>query len=322
MSNEPQTIQQHLAELRKRAFFVVLAAGLGGLMTYIFREPLMQVVMSPLKQGDLIYTTPGGGFQFVINLCVLGGLLVCLPTLLYQVLRYLEPTFEHKRLRGRIVFYAFVSTVLAAAGVLFAYLISLPAALEFLNSFSEARLTALITIDSYMRFVVTYILGFAVIFQIPLLLMIIDRIKPLKPSRLLRSVPMVVLISFILGAILTPTPDPINQSLLAGPIILLYLVGVFAIVLSEAKRNRHLRSGVTAPTTDLHYVQSFAKQEVMTYASAPSLTPSHTSKRVVFDVVAPKPVAKQKPAAQAQLFRQGMQQHGIHNRNRQLVGIM
>ena len=125
----------------------------------------------------------------------------------------------------------FASSILALCGVMFAYFVILPASLNFLEQFASDSIQSLITTDEYLSFVLLYICGLAAIFQLPLIMTLFGKVSNVSASKLLKASGYVVLASFIFGAIITPTPDPINQALIAGPTILLYFVGVFCVYL-------------------------------------------------------------------------------------------
>jgi hypothetical protein len=140
--------------------------------------------------------------------------------------------------RKSALFYVGLSTFFAAAGVCFAYFVSLPAALHFLTNFDLGNIQAMLTVDSYLSFVITYLLGAALLFQIPLLLLIINTMTPLKPSKLMKLQRYVIVGAFILAAIISPTPDIMNQTFLALPIIGMYQLGVVLVWLRNMKVTR------------------------------------------------------------------------------------
>lgn len=128
------------------------------------------------------------------------------------------------------------SILLAGAGIAFAYLVSLPAALHFLTNFGGQQVESLITADAYFNFALAYIAGFAVLFQLPLIVLFTNRITPLKPGKMMGAQKYIILGSFIVAAILTPTPDPINQSIMAVPVVLLYQISIILVLLTNIKR--------------------------------------------------------------------------------------
>ena len=232
------TFAEHIHELRKRLMWSVLFVGIGAGVGYVLHGFILSVLQKPLNE-TLYYTTPTGAFSFIVKICCVFGIVVALPVVVYQVFSFFGPLLP-SRTRRSIVLYVFLSVILAGSGMAFAYFISLPAALHFLVNFgSEAGdIKALITANEYFNFVITYLAGFAVLFQLPLIISFINRMTPLKPSQLMGGTRYVVLGSFVISAIITPTPDPLNQGLMAGPIILLYFVSVAVVAMTNAAKRR------------------------------------------------------------------------------------
>lgn len=223
-SSSRQPFLAHVDELRQRLFVSVVVLFAGTALGYLLRDSLLHLLVSPLNQ-PLYYTAPGGGFTFVLQLCLGFGLVVAIPVLIFHTLRFLSPVLPPHS--GWWLVGALISSCgLVAAGMAFAYLVSLPAALHFLNAFSTDQVHALISTDTYLTFVLTYLAAFAVLFQLPLVLVIANRLVPLSPRMLLKETRWVIVGCFILAAIITPTQDPMNQTLMAGPVIALYLVSI------------------------------------------------------------------------------------------------
>jgi sec-independent protein translocase protein TatC len=220
-----QPFSEHLRELRQRLIYIIATLFLGCMVGYAIHDKLFHIVTRPLHE-KLYYTTPTGGFNAVIKISILFGVIVTVPVLVYQVGKFLSPTFRRRIRAVKIILF---SVFLAITGILFAYYISLPASLHFLANIGSANLQSLITVTEYLNFVFAYVAGFALLFQLPLIMLFINRIKPQRPGGLMRVQRYVILISFILAAILTPTPDPMNQLIMALPIILLYQFSVILI---------------------------------------------------------------------------------------------
>jgi sec-independent protein translocase protein TatC len=216
---------EHIRELRRRIMWSLLFIGVGAGVGYYLYEKLLYVLQLPYGH-ELYYTTPTGALSFLIKVCLTFGFIVGLPMLTYQLLAFIAPIAK-MHTRRIIALYLLASVSLAAAGIGFAYFVSLPAALHFLVNFGNPdSVQALITANEYFNFVLSYLAGFAVLFQIPLIMMGVNRITPQKPLKLLKGTKYVVLLSFIVAAILTPTPDPFNQAIMAGPMIVLYLASI------------------------------------------------------------------------------------------------
>jgi sec-independent protein translocase protein TatC len=233
--SKKQAISDHLDELRRRLLYCVLALVVGGVAGYQYQTEIIKWLVKPLGQ-QLFYTSPTGGFDFLIKICLFFGFLLAVPVIIYNIIQFLAPAVP-RRVSYSVSRLLFVSIVLALSGVLFAYYVSLPAALHFLNNFTNAQISSLISAQEYFNFVMIYLAGFAALFQMPLLFSFINKITPLKPALLVQKQRIVVLVSFIVAAVLTPTPDPMNQTIMAMPIIGLYQVSVGVVWRS----NRHQR---------------------------------------------------------------------------------
>lgn len=258
---QPQesTFLEHVQELRNRLMISVLLILAGSIFGYTLFERMVVLLSHPLDQS-LYYSAPTGELSFVIKVCVIFGLTIASPFVFYQIIKYIQPLFDAHRQR-KMVLFLFSSMILAICGVLFAYYFSLPMTIKFLlgvqdNNQTAAIIKPLISADEYFNFVLTYIAGFAILFQIPLIVLIIDKITPLKPRSLLGSFRYVVLFSFIASAIITPTPDPLNQSIMAMPMIVLYMISATMLVVIHAmKRTKKSSKSSAGPGSTSHYNQ-------------------------------------------------------------------
>lgn len=231
------TVAEHISELRRRLMWVIAFVVIGGAVGYFLHDRLLYILQLPLNEA-LYYTTPTGAFSFIMKICMVFGVIVAVPMLSYQTFAFFGPIIADRTKKTFLV-YITASVVLAVLGVLFAYYISLPASLHFLVNFgNDGNIHALITANEYFNFVLAYIAGFAALFQVPLIIMFVNRMTPLPPRKLLGATKYVILASFIVAAIITPTPDPLNQSIMAVPIIGLYLCTVLIVALSPRRRKR------------------------------------------------------------------------------------
>ncbi|MDB5176307.1 MAG: Sec-independent protein translocase subunit TatC, sec-independent protein translocase protein TatC [Candidatus Saccharibacteria bacterium] len=230
-------LTEHIQELRVRFTWVAVYISLGCFAGYMLQAHLLKLLQKPLGQ-TLYYTSPTGGFAFVFKLVVVAGIIFALPAILYNIFRFIEPVLEDHQRKG-LTKYTVWSFILAYAGIVFAYYISLPSALHFLTGFGNGTIKSLINAGDYFNFALSYVAGFALLFQLPLIVLFINRIKPLKPGRMMGMQRYIILGSFILAAILTPTPDPFNQTMMAAPMILLYQVSIFLVILTNKGRRKN-----------------------------------------------------------------------------------
>lgn len=219
-----KTFGEHLAELRLRFLFSIGFLVVGTVVGYLLHQHILAILIRPLDQ-TLFYSSPAGGFDFVLKLSFLFGFVVSVPVIVYQVLRFIEPVLpaqSPKKMAAMLL----ASCALLIVGMLFAYFVSLPAALYFLNAFTTDEIQALISTTEYFSFVTRYLLGFGILFQLPLIMLVINSVQRLSMRKLMSVQKWVFLASFIVAAILTPTPDLFNQLIMAVPLILLYQVSI------------------------------------------------------------------------------------------------
>ena len=176
------TLAEHLRELRSRLFKVVLLVLVGGTVGFSYVDTLIAIVMKPLGDQKLVYLTPGGGFSFVFTVALYFGILVAIPAITYHLYKFLQPVMREAS-RKLVVFTIFASFTLAIIGASFGYFVTIPAAIDFLSTFAGNSVIPTLTAASYLNFVVSYVVGLAALFQLPLFLICFDRAKPIVPDK-------------------------------------------------------------------------------------------------------------------------------------------
>lgn len=228
----------HMRELRTRLLWVAAAITLFAGVGWLLQDQIIAWLLAPAGEQRFIYTTVGGGINFVIQLSIYVGLAGAIPVAVYQILRFIEPIM--KRRDSKLVLRLTVaSSLLAVLGVAFGYYIGLPAAIHFLSGMltGNGQIEALLTLSDYLSFIMIYLAGSALIFQLPVILFFINHIKPLRLRGLMRAQRWIILGAFVVAAIITPTPDLTNMLIVALPIILIYQFSIVFIWLY----NRHSR---------------------------------------------------------------------------------
>lgn len=291
-----QSTGQHLKELRMRFFIVALFFIVGACLAYTFQEQVINAVLTPLHGQKLVYLNPAGGFNFIFLISIYAGLALAIPVLIQQLYAFVRPALPSTAQKKSYML-IIGSFLLLVAGILFGYFVAVPSALTFLYSFADAYIDASLTAESYLNFIIAYTIGIGLVFQIPLLLLLINSIKPLTPGGLMKSEKWVLLISVIVAAIITPTPDPINQLIIAGPVIIVYQIGVVIILTSIHKKyraNKKLAKKAirSAAKAKLSTTQAPKKAEAPHHAPKPALQAVQLPKPVVAPI-APKPAVQQ-----------------------------
>ncbi len=273
------TFSGHIKELRTRLMLVALVFFVLSAVAYSFRDPLIALVRQPLGDQQLIYLTPAGGFSFIFSVTMYAAMVVTAPFLMYHIYQFVKPSLPASvRRYSWQVFVA--SNLLMIAGVLFGYFFAVPAALKFLTTFAGDAVAPNLTAESYLNFFMAYVAGLGILFQLPLLLMFWNWMKPLQPGQLLQSQRYVIAGAFIAAALITPTPDAVNQAMVALPIVVIYQFGAIGVYVANRKKRRATRSAVKAKgrvTTQqparvsTHKPTVAAKQKPPTSTASPSV---------------------------------------------------
>ena len=230
-----QTFHDHIKELRRRILWVVLAIGVSAGVSYALRLPIIKILQRPLDSA-LVYSSPAGSFDFVLKLSMVTGMFVALPVMIYHLIRFIEPALPIEIKRSMIIKIIGSSFVLAIAGIAFGFFLMIPMSLHFFNGFATPEIKPLITAGEYLTFVINHMMTFAIVFQIPLVVMFINWIKPMRPSQLLRYQKFVIVGSLGLAVVLPFTYDPLSQFIVAIPIVVLfYLSAVLLWIVNRGK---------------------------------------------------------------------------------------
>lgn len=237
VNDSSATMMDHIAELRTRFFVVAVVFIASSALAYVFRDQLIQLLLSPLGEQKLIYLNPAGGFNFIFLISIYTGLAFITPLLIQQLYSFVKPALPKAAQKySGVIFLS--SLILLIAGIVFGYIFAIPGALHFLYSFASDYVVASLTADSYLNFMIAYTVGLGLVFQLPLLLLLIHWIRPMTPGGLFKSERWVIVLAFVAAALITPTPDPLNQTIIALPIITIYQLGVVAVLMSIRKSRR------------------------------------------------------------------------------------
>ncbi|MFQ6019445.1 MAG: twin-arginine translocase subunit TatC [Dehalococcoidia bacterium] len=233
------TILEHVQELRNRLFIASVAVVAGLAVTAFFGQQIIEFLKEPGEATgklQLQFIEPFELFVTYFRVSLLGGLTLAMPVIVYQALMFVSPGLTRQERRW---LYSAVAgaTLLFLGGAAFAYYIALPPALDFLFNFgSGLDVEANIRIGSYIDFVTRLIFWTGVTFETPLLVMFLARFGIVTARQLLRWWRLAVVIAFVVAAIVTPTIDPVTQSLVAGPIVVLYFLGIGLAWLVQPRR--------------------------------------------------------------------------------------
>ena len=216
----------HLTELRSRLIKCLVATALGSCVGYFFIQDIMHYLTLPA--GKLYYMQPAEAFFTYLKVACVAGFLLALPIIFWQVWRFFLPALTS---RERMVLGIVVpaSVVRFFCGLAFSFFLVLPAGIKFFLGFGNAELEALLSVNKYFDFVIMFVLPFGFIFELPLVMTIMGKMGLITSAFLKKYQRIIIFLSFVVGALITPTPDVFTQSMIALPIIVLYEVGYFIV---------------------------------------------------------------------------------------------
>ncbi len=234
------TMLEHIEELRFRLFISAASVVIGLGVSVFFGNDIIDFLKKPAEARsedfELQFIEPFELFVTYFRVSLLGGLILGMPMIVYQGLRFVSPGLNANERRW---LYATVAgtSVLFLGGVAFAYYIALPPALGFLLDFGGGDVARPdIRVGSYVDFVTRLLFWTGVSFQTPLIVMYLARFGIVSARQLLRWWRFAIVGAFVVAAIVTPTIDPVTQSLVAGPIIVLYFLGIILAVFVQPRR--------------------------------------------------------------------------------------
>lgn len=215
----------HLEELRQRVFYALIAVVLGVIGCFVAIKPIVQLLEVPAQGVKFLQLAPGEYFFVSIKVAGYSGLGIASPFVLYQIIQFVLPglTRRERRLIGPVVL---GSTFLFAAGLIFAYLLLIPAALNFFINYGADVVEQLWSIDRYFEFILLLLFSTGLAFQIPIIQVLLGSLGIVSSAQMLSNWRYVILAAVVLGAVLTPSTDPLTQSLLAGAVLGLYFGGI------------------------------------------------------------------------------------------------
>ncbi len=235
MEDRELPLTEHLAELRDRLIKCLLAVTVGSALCYWQLDRLLRFILAPLlpvlPPGErVIFTAYQEAFFSYLKLAVVAGVVVTSPFLIFQMWRFVAPGLYHheRRFARPMILFSCMAFLMGAA---FAYFIVFPKAFAFLASFAGKQLILVPRLKDYLSFALRLMFVFGLAFQVPVGLTVAARLGLIRAQDLKSFRRYAIVIAFVLAAILTPTPDVVNQLFLAIPLVLLYELSVFLVAL-------------------------------------------------------------------------------------------
>lgn len=259
MADDKMPLTGHLSELRKRIIVSLAAIVVGFIFTFNYSEELFNLLTLPLRSQlsfslkppyvllaptgisnpSLVFLAPAEAFWMHMKVSFIAAFILVLPVVIHQLWAFIAPGLLQKEKRY-VVPFILGATTLFLAGTVFCFLIILPFAMGFLLTYKTDHMTPMLSVGNYVDFCLKFILAFGAVFELPIVIIFLTGIGLVTPKTLAKNRKYAILAAFILAAVLTPTPDAFNQTLMAIPIIILYEIG---ILLSRLFAGRRVENG-------------------------------------------------------------------------------
>ena len=236
------TLLEHVTELRLRLFRALAGLTVGAIIGSFFTTRAIKILTAPLGEDvQIIAVSPTAPPIIFFKVALLLGLLIALPYILYQLYAFLRPgLFPHERKFLLLSVPGVI--VLFALGMVFTLGILIPFSMPVLMGFLQGIVRPTYTLDEYLAFVTTLLLWMGLLFQTPLVMYTLARLGLVKPTNLRRARKMVIFLSAVVAAIITPTTDPFTMLLVTGPFIVLYELGILLAGLALRQRRETAKS--------------------------------------------------------------------------------
>jgi len=238
-SESKQPFMSHLEELRKRLIICAISVGIGFAAAYGFAEELFQILAYPLKANmkegqQLIFTNLPEMFFAYLKTAFVTGLLASAPIIFYQIYMFVAPGL-YRNEKKLVVPFVIVSTILFVGGSLFGYFVVFPFGFSFFLGFANEYITALPSVKEYFSFAIKLLLAFGLVFELPVVAFFLGKMGILTPQFMRKNRKYAILLTFTLGAVLTP-PDIVTQCMMAVPLIVLYEISILVVKTARVKK--------------------------------------------------------------------------------------
>ena len=236
MSDEKTTgVLSHLRELRKRLLWSVLAVVIASFVCFFFIEDIVEILKAPAGDIHLIFIEMTEGFSTYMRVAIMSGIVVAMPFLIYQFLMFVIPALTRQERKAVYIILPFI-TIMFAGGVLFGYFFLIPPATGFLLNIGAELAEQQIRISNYIDFITRLLIAIGILFELPVLTSFLARMGIITSKWLASRRKIMILFSFAVAAVITPTPDAINQSIVAGTMIILYEISIWLAWLVQRRR--------------------------------------------------------------------------------------
>ena len=229
------TFLEHLKELRNRIIVYTITFLILFLGSFRYSKDILGLIIQPFERTNVIYTSPPELLMTLIKIALITALILSVPMALLQVFLFVKPAFTKKERFG-LLLVTFLSLVLLILGIVFGYFVLLPMSLRFFRGIDVNGIRANFILESYLSYVLSLVLMCGVAFELPLVVMALEKLGIVSLERLKKSRKYVLLIMSVISAIITP-PDVVSQLILIVPLMGLYEFSIILVKLFTRRKS-------------------------------------------------------------------------------------
>jgi sec-independent protein translocase protein TatC len=235
MSEQSEPLSSHLNELRNRLVYCIIAILCGVVVSLLAVEPVLKALTS-ISDISFIFVDITEMVLVYIQVCMVISIVLATPVILYNTARFIAPALSVSE-RLYLWLMPFVM-FLFVGGVLFGYYIVAPPAIQFLVNFGSGIAEPQIRIGNYISTMIGLLISIGVVFEIPVVAIILAGVGAISAKWMRNQWKVAFIVSFIIGAVITPTFDPINQSIVSVPIFMLYSLSIILVMIIEKLKTK------------------------------------------------------------------------------------
>ena len=228
------TVLEHISELRRRLIRSVIAVSITTVISFMFASQIFEILKSPAGEINLIYIEMTEMIGTYMKVSFASGIMLAMPYLVYQFIMFVSPALTDREKKRVYLVLPWIA-LMFIGGVVFAYFILVPPAMKFLITFGSDIADPQIKIGNYVSIVTRLLLAIGLVFEMPVITTFLARLGIITPKWLSNKRKPAIILAFILAAIITPTFDPVNQILVAAPLIILYEISIWLAKLVQRK---------------------------------------------------------------------------------------
>ncbi len=233
------TLVEHLLELRTRLIRATIALVITTAVSVAFTSKLLEILVKPMSGRHPVALHPTETIIVYFKVALISGLVLAMPVIIYELLMFVLPGLTPKE-RRMVKIVVPSASVLFLIGVLFAAFVMLPFAIKYLEGFLASTITPTYSIDKYISFVTTVMFWMGVVFETPLIIAFLAWMGVISPKQLSKGRRYAIVLIAIIAAVITPTPDPVNMTIVMVPLLLLYEIGVILARITYREKHKKL----------------------------------------------------------------------------------